>query len=449
MGLRHVPESLRGALVMIGSFGLLAVALGLFSLSTTRDATVNEAEAVTELLSVGLLDEREALLGPDAAGLLAERVLTTGLVRSAAVWLGSEDDVVAVGVDAVTLTDDRVAAIVAAGSTTEQQVGVVRVATAFARVDGAPAVLETVTPIEPPRIGWTGIGIAWAIVSLGILVMSFLLERGRKDRVESLEETVTALYARDAHVARKEQDLTRNKNEFVNAISQELRAPLAVIKGVASLLARGDQLSDRQRRDLVDGLQLNADRLDMLMADLIDVDRLTQRTMPVSRRDVLVADAVDAALGNLDIGDHELELDVEGVTAHVTPGHLERILRSLLHNAVKYSPAGTTVTVRAVRSGGTVEVVVEDQGPGIAPSDRITVFEPLRQLRDDKGMGLGLALVKRFTELHGGRAWVEGAPGGGAAFHVLLPDEAAAVTVDAWQVTSEMGSQGSPSGVTP
>ncbi len=430
-----LPESLRAPVAMIGVFGFLAVTLGLYALSTNRDQTIEDARAETELLAQLLLEQATQLQGEDATALLAEAVLDTDGIRAATVWLGSADRVLAVGPAAPELSAEAAEAAVASVEPVVAQVdGSVTVAIAFARVEGAPVVLLTRTPLAPLALGWAGIAVAWLIVSVAILVTSFLLERGRRDRVMTLEETVQALYAHDALVTRQQQDLLRSKADFVSAISQELRSPLQVIKEVANLLARGGELSDQQRRDLVDGLQLNADRLDVLLGDLIDVDRLTQRTVAVNRRPVQVGAAVDAALQDIDTSRHRLRVDVDGVVANVTPGHIERILRCLLHNAVKYTPAGGTIEVAAVRSGDTVVLGVDDDGPGVPSSDRVTVFEPLRQLADDPGMGLGLALVKRFAELHGGRAWVEESEAGGAAFRVALPDEGAPVRVDPWRL---------------
>ena len=163
-------------------------------------------------------------------------------------------------------------------------------------------------------------------------------------------------------------------------------------------------------------------------------DKKTQRTVTVRRRQVRIADALVTALEEIDTADHVVRMQVGDVMANATPAHVERILRALVHNAVKYSPAGSTIVVGAERRDDAVLLRVDDEGPGVAPTDRAAVFEPLRQLGDDPGMGLGLALVKRFAELHGGRVWVEDAPGGGASFRVLLPDEGAPVRVDPWRV---------------
>ncbi len=442
-GRRTVPKAARAPLAMIGVFALLAVTFGLFTLSTNRDESVARAVDATDAMASSLLEQSDELQSDDAADLLARAVLATEDVRAAAVWLGDASRVVSVGPDAPTPTQDLVDEAAATGEpVVQQRGGDIEAAAAFARVDGAPVVLVTRTPVRPLVLDWTGIALGWVAVALSIAVTAVLLERRRRDRVMTLEETVQALYAHDTQVTRQHQELLQSKTEFVNAISQELRTPLEVIKGVAGRLATGEELSERQRRDLVDGLQLNADRLDVLLGDLIDVDRLTQRTVSVHRRPVRLEAAVRAALRDVDVSQHEVRVDVGDVTAQATPGHVERILRCLVHNAVKFAPAGSTVEIGAVRDGPAVMLGVDDEGPGIPAGDRIAVFEPLRQLADDPGMGLGLALVKRFAELHGGRAWVEESPSGGAAFRVLLPDEGAPVRVDPWRVAEAHAATG-------
>jgi signal transduction histidine kinase len=105
---------------------------------------------------------------------------------------------------------------------------------------------------------------------------------------------------------------------------------------------------------------------------------------------------------------------------------VERIVENLVANAVRHTPEGSSLWVRVQRSDDGVTIVVEDEGPGVPPDLREAVFEPFRQgpakeSVHSPGVGVGLSLVARFAELHGGRAWVEERPGGGASFRVFLP----------------------------
>jgi len=105
---------------------------------------------------------------------------------------------------------------------------------------------------------------------------------------------------------------------------------------------------------------------------------------------------------------------------------LRRAVANLLDNAVRHGAPGQTVTVTLATDGGRAVLGVEDQGPGVAARDRARIWEPFARAGGTGGIGLGLAMVKRVAAAHGGRAFVEDAPGGGARFVVILPLEASA-----------------------
>jgi signal transduction histidine kinase len=113
------------------------------------------------------------------------------------------------------------------------------------------------------------------------------------------------------------------------------------------------------------------------------------------------------------------------VIAHVDPAQVERIVENLVTNAIRYTPPETPIWVSASGGADGVLIAVEDAGPGIDPALRESIFEPFRQgsevIKHSPGVGIGLSLVARFAELHGGRAWVEERDGGGASFRVHLP----------------------------
>ncbi len=129
-------------------------------------------------------------------------------------------------------------------------------------------------------------------------------------------------------------------------------------------------------------------------------------------------------------GDVRLVLAVaQGVdTVVADERRLRQIVFNLLSNAVKFTPPGGSVVVAAERMGAATRVSVSDTGPGVAPADRERIFEEFQQTelgeRTGEGTGLGLSLSRRLVELHGGRIWVEDAPGGGSTFAFTLPAEA-------------------------
>ena len=121
---------------------------------------------------------------------------------------------------------------------------------------------------------------------------------------------------------------------------------------------------------------------------------------------------------------HGVAVQSEPVLAEVDPAKVERIVENLLANASKHTPEGTDVHVRVESQDGGVVIAVDDRGPGVAEAEREAVFEMFNRggnLSTVPGAGVGLALVAQFAAIHGGRAWVEENPGGGASFRVFLP----------------------------
>jgi signal transduction histidine kinase len=242
---------------------------------------------------------------------------------------------------------------------------------------------------------------------------------------EALERERRAL-ERERQATRRLRALDEAKNVFLNAVSHELRTPLAAIVGIALTLKRaGPSLAEEDGADLVDRLAANAGKLDRLLSDLLDLDRLNRGIVtPQLRRTDLTA-LVARIAGEWETA-RPLELTVEPVVAQVDPAKVERILENLLANADRHTTPDTPVWVKLARHDQGILLVVEDAGSGVPPELRAALFEPFRQGPEAPGhapgVGIGLTLVARFAELHGGRAWVEERPGGGSSFRVLLPD---------------------------
>jgi signal transduction histidine kinase len=222
--------------------------------------------------------------------------------------------------------------------------------------------------------------------------------------------------------------LDEMKNTFLQAVSHELRTPLTQVLGIALTLQHKDlNLSEQQEDDFLAGLVKAARKLDGLLSDLLDVDRLGRGILEPKRRPTDVGALVRQLVESSDIlEDRMVKVDAPSVIVEVDPPKVERILENLLSNAIRHTGPGTPVWVSVARDPEGVLISVEDAGAGVPPDLRGAVFEPFRQGPDTvahaPGMGLGLSLVARFAELHSGRAWVEERVGGGAAFRVLLKD---------------------------
>ena len=238
------------------------------------------------------------------------------------------------------------------------------------------------------------------------------------------DESIREAYERERVVADKLRALDEARTVFLEAVSHELRTPLTVIVGICSLLRDGGrEMSPEDFADLLDSLDTSAHRLEQLLDDLLDLDRLRRGIVRPHRRATAVAELAARVVDALDINRHSVLVDVHEVIADVDPAQTERIVENLVANALKHTPAGTSIWVRAEETDDGVVIVVEDSGPGVPYDIRETLFAPFVKHTTGHipGTGIGLSLVLRFAALHGGRAWVEDRPGGGASFHVYLP----------------------------
>jgi PAS domain S-box-containing protein len=249
------------------------------------------------------------------------------------------------------------------------------------------------------------------------------------------EQATREALERERQATRRLQALDEAKNVFLNAVSHELRTPLAAIVGIALTLQRaGSSLAEEDGADLVDRLAANAVKLDRLLSDLLDLDRLNRGIVTPQLRRTDLAALVAGVAKEWATG-RPLELTLQPVIAQVDPAKVERIVENLLANADRHTEPDTPVWVKLGRQDEGVLIAVEDAGCGVPPDLRASLFEPFRQGPEASshapGVGIGLTLVARFAELHGGKAWVEERPGGGSSFRVLLPDPPAAAAATA------------------
>jgi PAS domain S-box-containing protein len=244
---------------------------------------------------------------------------------------------------------------------------------------------------------------------------------------QALERERQAL-ERERQAASELRALDEMKNTFLDAVSHELRTPLATVIGIALTLQRaGPSLTEEDTVDLVDRLVANAGKLDRLLADLLDLDRLTKGIVAPQRSPTDLAALVSRVAQEWrQRSGRQVEVVVEPVVAWVDAAKVERVVENLLANAARHTTPDTPVWVKVARRSEGVLLAVEDAGGGVPQELRATLFEPFRQgpgaAAHAPGVGIGLSLVARFAELHGGRAWVQDRPGGGASFQVLLPD---------------------------
>ena len=244
-----------------------------------------------------------------------------------------------------------------------------------------------------------------------------------KETEAALERTLAA--ERDA--VRRLRAVDEMKNTFLQAVSHDLRTPLAAILGLAVTLERGEVAGGDDARTLASRIAANARKLDRMVTDLLDLDRLSRGIVEPKLHPTDVTELVRRVMTDSDLhAEGRVSVVGERLVANVDAAKTERIVENLLANAARHTPEGTPVVVGVLRAEGGVEIRVDDDGPGVPAEMRQEVFEPFRQGPDAPdhapGVGIGLALVARFAELMGGRAWIQESPSGGASFRVYLRD---------------------------
>jgi signal transduction histidine kinase len=225
------------------------------------------------------------------------------------------------------------------------------------------------------------------------------------------------------------QDITERKKVdelregILSTVSHELRTPLTAIVGFATTL-RERTLDPVVRATLLDNLLEQSRKLHRLLSDLLDLDRLRRGFVQPTFERTDVSNLVEQVVADRRSDDHAITLEAAPVEADIDAAKVERIVDNLLANAIRHTPAGTEIHVSVAPQDSGVLIAVDDRGPGVPVGERQTIFEAFRRGADadtTPGTGVGLSLVAQFTDLHGGRVWVEDAPGGGASFRVFLP----------------------------
>jgi two-component system sensor histidine kinase KdpD len=260
-------------------------------------------------------------------------------------------------------------------------------------------------------------------LSLRVSDMQYLVTFGIMLVVALVISTLTSIV--------RQAEAERLRSDLLASISHDLRTPLAVISGASStLLEKGESLSTRQRNELARGIFEHSQQMSELVANVLQMTRLEYGAISPRRDWVALGELAGSVLARLRerLAAHAVKIDLppDLPLVRVDATLIEQVLANLLENAARYTPAGTSVLLRAVARDTELLVSIEDSGPGLPPGDAEILFAKFQRGESEGavgGVGLGLAICRAIVRLHAGRIWAERLPGGGTAFRFTLPLE--------------------------
>jgi two-component system, OmpR family, sensor histidine kinase KdpD len=266
--------------------------------------------------------------------------------------------------------------------------------------------------------------------AIGLLVSS-LADRAREAAVRAESETL--------------------RGTLLSSVSHDLRTPLASITGAATTL-RDQAVDEATRRELVGAICEEAERMERMVSNLLDLTRLAAGAVAIHQQWIPVEEIVGVSLARTEaaLAGHRVRTDLAGASAMILadPILMEQLLVNLLENAARHTPRGTEVLVRASVGPGGLDLEVADRGPGVPHGEEERVFERFHRggRAAGGGAGLGLAIARAIAEVHGGSLRASAREGGGASFRLHLPASGAAPAVP---VEPEVTAAGRPHGEAP
>jgi signal transduction histidine kinase len=267
-------------------------------------------------------------------------------------------------------------------------------------------------------------------IRAGVMVIVVALLNATKRSLDQQRQMVE----RERESVKRLEEVNSMKDTFLRAVSHDLRNPLTAVVSSAAILQQRDDVSPEQARTLVEAIVRGGRHITRLIDQLLDVERIKERAIDP---DMVTSDVAGLVTGivlewSAIRGRHIVLGEVQHTVLPVDAVLLQRILENLLDNAAKYSPPEGHIWVRLFRTPGGGILAVDDEGPGVPPELRAMVFELFergQQAPPRAGLGLGLYLVAKFSQMFGGRAWVESRPEGGSSFRVFLPESGSLVGI--------------------
>ena len=282
-------------------------------------------------------------------------------------------------------------------------------------------------------------GVALGVFSLVAVVIGSLVAR-EGERRQSAEERATELQILNAELRAVQQERERLTEEAMRAavlerideqrsallrsVSHDLRTPLATVRAVVSDLLDGTRYDDATRTELLGLVADEVERLDRLVANLLNLSRIEAGALRPDRQAVAMDELVAHAVQRLERLFAQRRVQLELPQLPLVDGdytQLDQVVSNLLENVARHAPGRSTVRIGGKDAGDFVEIWLDDEGPGIARFLRQRIFEPFRRGDGSSSSGIGLAICKAIVEAHGGRIRAEVAPGGGARFRFSVP----------------------------
>jgi len=220
------------------------------------------------------------------------------------------------------------------------------------------------------------------------------------------------------------------RSAILDSVTHEFRTPLTAIKAsITSLMSKID-LSDDDRKELMNIINEESDRLNRLVGEAAEVAQLESHEFQLDLQASRVIEVVQAAVGDMKqvLGRHRVETSVpEDIVVRLDADRIKEVLIQLLENAAKYSAPESPIRITAEVKGGNLEISVADQGSGIDDMEQSLIFDKFYRGKNQRyrvqGTGMGLAIVKAIIEAHGGKIGVTSQVGCGSVFHFLVPTQ--------------------------
>ncbi|MEP7091646.1 MAG: PAS domain-containing sensor histidine kinase [Nocardioidaceae bacterium] len=264
---------------------------------------------------------------------------------------------------------------------------------------------------------------AWYLADGTELLVTARILREAPDR--SVQQVAVSLRS-----ARARERLDRERSDLVATVAHELRSPLTGVKGfVATLLAKWDKLNDDQKKMMLETVNVDADRLTRLIAELLDVARIDTGRLSLYPRPVDFRAVVERVVASVRAGTgREIAFDVRGElpTVHADPDKLAQVVTNLVDNAIRHGEGQVTLTASPTDGEAACDGVlldVDDEGDGISPDIRSRVFTKFWKHGTRGGSGLGMYIVHGLVTAHGGSVEIDDSPAGGARVRILWPHQ--------------------------